>query len=111
MSYTRRYANWRTDKPKEEGFSHELISADSQRLIELTGTNLDSLEGLQFPGVDTLQKAVARTAQLHGDREWMGTRNGDKYEWITYKDGFEKAKMLSLGIVALGMAPVTQAEG
>ena len=30
MPATRMYGHWRTDKPKEAGFSHEIISPDFQ---------------------------------------------------------------------------------
>jgi hypothetical protein len=36
------YGTWRTDKPKEEGFSHELISSDSKFILE-AGGNLEDL--------------------------------------------------------------------
>ena len=39
------YGYFRTDKEKEPGFSHELISADSKDLCETRGTNLDELDG------------------------------------------------------------------
>ena len=28
------YATWRTDKPKVPGFSHELISSDSAKILD-----------------------------------------------------------------------------
>lgn len=28
------YGCWRTDKPKEEGYSHEMISPDAMRLVQ-----------------------------------------------------------------------------
>jgi len=31
---TKQYAYWRVDKPKEEGFSHELISHCSERILD-----------------------------------------------------------------------------
>jgi len=48
------YAYWRTDKPKEEGFSHELISDDTADFLKLSNTDIDTLEGNLVPGVDTL---------------------------------------------------------
>ena len=74
------YATWRTEKPKEDGFSHELISVDSNHLVD-AGSNLDDLFGLPYPGVDTLLKALKRNAAEMPDQEMLGTRNGDKYEW------------------------------
>jgi len=39
------YGYWRTDLPKEEGFSHEFISSDTERLIKTTGATIDTLDG------------------------------------------------------------------
>ena len=40
-----KYGYWRTDKPKEEGFSHEFISSDTARLINETDATIDTLDG------------------------------------------------------------------
>jgi hypothetical protein len=53
-----KYGYWRTDKEKEPGFSHELVSADSALILDRT--DLDSLEAWPYPGVDTLFKAMQR---------------------------------------------------
>jgi len=50
------YATWRTDKEKEDGFSHELISVDSKNILDKT--DLDTLYALPFEGCDTLYSAV-----------------------------------------------------
>lgn len=39
------YGYFRTDKPAEPGFSHELISSDTKLLMEHSNTDLDTLEG------------------------------------------------------------------
>ena len=36
------YGTWRTDKEKEDGFSHELISFDSKFILD-KGATLDNL--------------------------------------------------------------------
>lgn len=41
----------------------------------------------------------------------MGTRNGDKYEWMTWKEVGEYAENLSHGIMHHGLAPEVEAEG
>ncbi len=51
----KQYAYWRTDKPKEPGYTHELISLDFDDFRDKT--NVDELNILPFPGVDTLTKA------------------------------------------------------
>jgi len=47
-----KYAYWRTDKPKEPGFSHELISFDTNKILD--HTDIDTLESLPYPGIDTI---------------------------------------------------------
>jgi len=98
------YATWRTDKPKEEGFSHELISVDSKFLVE-RGSNLDELEGLPFEGVDTLVKAMQRNVQRIPNNAMLGTRDGDHYEWVSYRDMVSLSEHLSNGFMALNMCP------
>lgn len=40
------YATWRTDGPKEEGFSHELIANETEKFCKETGATLDNMNGL-----------------------------------------------------------------
>jgi len=47
--------------------------------------NLDDLGGLHSPGIDTLVKAFVRNVQVTPDDEWLGTRVGNKYEWVTWQ--------------------------
>ena len=49
------YGIWREEKAREPGFSHELISPDTRFIMDQT--NLDSLDAVLTPGVDTLIKA------------------------------------------------------
>ena len=102
------YAHWRTDKPKEDGFSHELISCDSMKILDQT--DLDTLEVLPYPGVDTLYKAMKRNLERIPNIPWLGTRVGDKYEWITWAESMDLAQNLSYGMMALGLAPEVEAE-
>lgn len=41
----------------------------------------------------------------------MGTRVGDAYEWLTFKEVDEIAKNLSFGMLSMDMIPDIQAEG
>jgi hypothetical protein len=65
------YGTWRTDKPKEEGFSHELISSDTEKI--LGQTDLDTLEALPYPDCDTLLKAFRRNVDKIPNADMMGT--------------------------------------
>ena len=42
---------------------------------------------------------------------WLGTRNGDTYDWVTLKEVDEIASNLSYGFVALGLIPDIEGEG
>jgi long-chain acyl-CoA synthetase len=41
----------------------------------------------------------------------MGTRVGDTYEWITWREVGDMAEMLSYGIMHHNLAPTVNAEG
>ena len=99
------YGIWRTDKPKEDGFSHELISPDSYQKTFIEQTNLDELFVPPFPGVDTITKALQRNAERIPNNDWLGTRNGNKYEWMTFRDAYETSKAISFGFLELGLCP------
>lgn len=79
------YGYWRTDKPKDKGYSHEFISSDTAKYMEITGATLDSLDGHEYSGIDTLLGAFENKVQTMPDNEFLGTRNGDTYDWITWK--------------------------
>ena len=52
------YGYWRTDKEKVPGYSHELISSESEAFCKEKGTDLETLEGFLIPGKDTLIKCL-----------------------------------------------------
>ena len=105
------YGYWRTDKEKEPGFSHEFISCDTEKLIKQTGTTIDALEGNEFEGVDTLLKAFKRNVGLIPNHKWLGTRNGDAYEWVTFTECDDIVTNLGIGLIALDLVPQIEAEG
>ena len=102
------YGTWRTDVPKEEGFSHELISADSQ-IIVAKGATLDDLHSTPYDGVATLYDAMKRNVKLIPNNDLLGTQcqEGEKtvYKWISHKDVADTAEKLSYGMVALELCP------
>lgn len=53
MKQTRQYTYWRDDKPKEDGYSHELISLETKELLE-RGATLDNLEAPPPSGCVTM---------------------------------------------------------
>ena len=88
MQPAKKYAYWRTDKPKEEGFSHELISCDFDNWKTASNT-LDDLQTLPFEDVDTVIAALNRQVKMNPNKDMMGTKvkSGDswKYEWLSCK--------------------------
>ena len=84
------YGTWRTDKPKEAGFSHELISSQYNEVKDRT--SMDELILYPFPGVDTLYKALYRRVEKHGDDNMWGVRQGKEYVWTSYKQHAAKSK-------------------
>ena len=103
------YSYWRTDKPKEEGFSHELVSIEYK--VNAGNIDLDNLEQLMYPGIDTLYKAFYRNVEKMPDHKWLGTRVGDEYSWVTFKEVAYRARYLSYGYLALDLIPEVEAEG
>ena len=65
------YSQWRLDKPREEGWSHELISNDF-KLVEKQ-TSLDELLVLPEKGHRTIIAAFRDNVKHKGDFPLMGT--------------------------------------
>jgi long-chain acyl-CoA synthetase len=103
------YSKPRTDKPKVPGFSHEYISNDTDYLIR-RGGNVEDLEADPFNGVDTLIKALKRNVELIPHNNLLGTRVGDKYEWMTFSQTADVCEHLSHGLMALDLAPKVRSE-
>lgn len=103
------YGTWRTDKEKEPGFSHELISVQTKNILDQT--DLDTLEGYPFPGMDTCYKIIQRNVQIRPNADFIGTRVGDKFEWVTWKELDETCEALSYAIKNHGFTPEVEHEG
>ena len=86
-----KYAYWRKDIPVEEGFSPELISMETLKIID--NTDLDRLESEPFPGVNTMWKGMQRNLTRIPNHPLLGTKNKatGKYEWLTWADSMKIA--------------------
>lgn len=104
-----KYAYWRTDKAKEEGYSHELIACETDALLDRT--DLDTLDVQPYEGVDTALKAIRRNAERIPDNNFLGTRAGAEYQWMSWKAVLEKAEAISHGCIALNLVPEVAGEG
>lgn len=49
---------WNRGKAADEGYSHELLPWDYERIIEGGKTDLENLKSEPFPGCDTIFKAM-----------------------------------------------------
>jgi long-chain acyl-CoA synthetase len=96
------------DKDAEPGFSRELISTSTTKILDRT--DLDTLEVYDTPGVDTLFKAMQSNLERIPNNPWLGTRVGDHYEWMTWTECMDIAQNLSYGIMALDLCPEVEAE-
>lgn len=110
MQTESKYTYWRTDKEKEPGYSHELISMDTKALIA-RGATLDNLEAVPPNGCVTMVENLRHQCERIPNNDFMGTRNGDHYEWMTFKEVGEMAEYLSYGLVHHNLAPKVSAEG
>ena len=64
------YAYWRTDKPKEEGYSPELISVQYQDYKDIT--SLDEMECWTDRSFDTIYKGLMRLNRMMPDHPLLG---------------------------------------
>lgn len=71
----------------------------------------ENLETYKYPGVDTIIKGLERTTGRIPDNNCFGTRNGDKYEWMSFKEVTETSIALAHGVDALGLAPSFEDDG
>jgi hypothetical protein len=78
------------------GYSPELVSRDSVNI--LYKTNFDELEALPFDGIDTALKAFRRNVIRIPNENCLGTRVGDEYQWMTWRDVALNAENFGLGL-------------
>lgn len=70
------------------------------------GATIDDLYALPFDGVDTLYRALQRNVKRIPNNDFLGTRVGDKYEWLSFRDVADISENFSYGMMALDLAPV-----
>ena len=108
------YSQWRLDKPKEDGWSHELISNDYALVKDQTG--LDELLVLPKAGHRTVLAAFKDNVAKKGDFPLLGTPAPGKdgkaeYSWLSFKEVDELARNFAAGSRALDLNPEVDAEG
>ena len=62
--------------------------------------------------IDTLQKMIKNLGQMemYKNRQFLGTRVGNKYEWLKYGEVVKESEILGQGISALGLSPTVYVE-
>ena len=88
------YGQWRTDIPREDGFSPEMISADFHKIKDQT--TMDKLEYF-YDGCDTLFKAFEKNVKRIPNQQMLGTNVGGVYEWLTFSQVNELARAFAAG--------------
>lgn len=69
------------------------------------------MEAVPFEGCTTLVNALKLNQKKIKNNDWLGTKVGNGYEWMTYNDVTENAESLSLGFKELGLIPDVEGEG
>jgi len=103
------YGTWDTSKPKVEGYSHELISPDSKNIMDQT--NLEELQAVEFPGIDTMYAALYKNVETIPDKPFLGTRVGNEYQWLSWKEVADLSSNFSYGMRSLNLVPEVEGEG
>jgi hypothetical protein len=81
-----KYGKWSYHIPAQEGYSHELVSVDSYKNLELGKIkDLDMMVTEPYPGVNTIFKAMLNNLERYPDKDLLGTKVKGKYEWLTWK--------------------------
>jgi long-chain acyl-CoA synthetase len=101
-----KYAYWNDKKEAEPGYSKELLSYDIP-----ANCDMDTMICYNYDGVDTIVKAFNRTVERIPNNDLFGTRVGDKYEWLTFKETQDQVRALAHGLMALDLCPAVQNEG
>ena len=105
------YGQWRLDKPKEPGYSHEMISSHFDKVKDQT--NVDELLVLPGPGINTMQKAFEMNLKKMPDAQLLGSKVPGKseYTWETWKQVDTLARDFAAGCMKLELTPEVEGEG
>lgn len=107
------YAHWREDKEQETGYSKELISDDLEfyfKHIKKTTPDYDIEEIPHHMGFKTVIDALDYRVKTMPKNDWLGVRDGKKFNWISFTEGQDRIMKLSHGIMAFDLAPEIEAE-
>ena len=91
------------------GYSHELISPDTKNIMDQT--NLEELQAVEHPGIDTMYAALYKNVETIPDKPFLGTRVGNEYQWLSWKEVADLAANFSYGMRSLNLVPEVEGEG
>ena len=72
---------------------------------------MDTLEYFQRPDLDTLLKAFEDKCVKLPNLRFLGTRNGDQYDWMSFKEVQRQVRNFAAGAMKLDLVPTVEAEG
>jgi hypothetical protein len=64
------------------------------------------LEAYPFPGIETGLGLLRRNVERIPNHPVLGTRVGDDYEWMTWKQAHDISEAFSYAVQAEGLTPV-----
>lgn len=79
--------------------------------IEAGHSDLETLDFQPYDGLDTALKAIRRNVERIPDGNFFGTRVGQEYQWLSFKQVYEKMELISYGCFALNLVPDVEGEG
>lgn len=95
------YGTWK-EGTQAPGYSREFISCDFDKIA--SKTNTEELRMVNEHGEDNLLDVFTRrAASAEGSLPFLGTRVGNDYQWISYKETYDTAKFLAAGINELNL--------
>lgn len=103
------YTRFRTDKPREPGFSHELISEQFYEQFSHI-TDPDKMDLLPDNKVKTIYSSLQSLEQRNPTMKFLGTKfykpDGTcDWDWVTVKDVVQASKTFASGLTALNLIP------
>jgi long-subunit acyl-CoA synthetase (AMP-forming) len=74
---------------------------------------MDALNSFPEKGIDTVHKAMMKRYGNPDQKkmDFLGTRHGTEYKWMTYEETVDQAKLFAKGAMALNLLPDFEADG
>ena len=107
-----KYGEWRRNVKADDGYSQELISTQSWKLLEGGKTDLEKLEAEPYPGVNTVFKAMQHNLQRMPNQDLLGHKGkAGEFEWMTWQQTMTTAENFSMGMKQLDLVKKLERDG